>query len=193
MSGNGVTGQEPTLSRVGRRPIPILPGVTVDVGTNEVTVTGPRGTLSLPLKNEVEIKVEEGRVLVERLSKRKSHRALHGLWRSLVANAITGVTDGYEKVMELFGVGYRAQQAGDGIVLNVGLSHSVEIKPLPEVTLTVEGNNRIFVRGIDRQKVGETAARIRRVRPPDPYKGKGVRFAGEQLRLKPGKAGRKVV
>ena len=193
MSGSPRGQQERTLSRVGRRPVPIPAGVKVTVADGALTVEGPKGTLSQPLHPEVIVRVEDGSVVVERTSPRKFHHALHGLYRSLIANAITGVTQEYQKSLELSGVGYRVQSSGDGIVLTVGLTHSVEIHPLAGVILTVEGNNRIHVRGIDKQKVGAVAAQIRRVRPPDPYKGKGIRFAGEVLRLKPGKAGRKAV
>ena len=192
MSGSVMQRPQRTLSRVGRRPIPIPAGVKVLLEEGQVTVEGPMGTLVQPLHPEVPVSLEDGTVVVGRQSARKFHHSLHGLVRSLIANAITGVSEGYQRTLELVGVGYRAQQAGDGVVLSVGLSHSVELRPLPGVTLTVEGNNRIQVRGLDKQKVGEVAARIRRVRPPDPYKGKGIRFAGEVLRLKPGKAGRKV-
>ena len=191
MSGNGTTKSEPTLSRVGRRPVPIPPGVNVSVEGGVLTAEGPAGTLSRQIHPEVVIRVENGTVVVDRYSTRKFHRSLHGLWRSLVSNTITGVTEGYQKTIELVGVGYRVQQAGDGIVLNVGLSHSVEVQPMDGVVLTVEGNNRIHVRGLDKQRVGEMAARIRRVRPPDAYKGKGARLSTEVVRLKPGKAGRK--
>jgi len=189
MSGNASqVNQERTLSRVGRKPILIPPGVQVDVGYAQVTVKGPNGTLVQPLHPEVTVKLEDGRVLVERFSSRKFHRSVHGLTRSLIANAITGVSEGYQKTMELMGVGYRVQQSGDGIVLNVGYSHSVEVKPIEGVTLTVEGNNRVHVRGLDKQKVGEVASTIRRVRPPNAYKEKGIKYAGEVIRLKPGKA-----
>ena len=191
MSGNGTTKSEPTLSRVGRRPVPIPSGVEVLVEGGMLTARGPAGTLTREIHPEIIVRVEDGEVLVERFSSRKFHRSLHGLWRSLVSNTITGVTEGYQKTIELVGVGYRVQQAGDGIVLNVGLSHAVEVQPMDGVTLTVEGNNRIQVRGLDKQRVGEMAARIRRVRPPDPYKGKGARLTTEVVRLKPGKAGRK--
>ena len=134
------------------------------------------------------MKLEGDQVVVERYSPRKFHRSLHGLTRSLVANAITGVYEGYKKTLELMGVGYRVQQSGEGIVLNVGYSHTVEINPIEGVTLTVEGNNRVHVEGTDKQKVGAIASAIRRVRPPNAYKEKGIKYAGEVLRLKPGKA-----
>ena len=189
MSGNiSDRGNERTLSRIGRKAIPIPSGVQITVGYGEVRVEGPNGTLTQPIHPDVIVKLEDGHVVVERYSSRKFHRSLHGLTRSLIANAITGATQGYEKTLELMGVGYRVQQSGDGIVLNVGYSHTVEVKPLEGVTLTVEGNNRVHVRGTDKQKVGEVASSIRRVRPPNPYKEKGIKYSGEVLRLKPGKA-----
>jgi large subunit ribosomal protein L6 len=136
---------------------------------------------------DVKVRIEDSQVTVERLTERKFHHALHGLTRSLIANAITGVTDGYTKTLELMGVGYRVQQTGRGITLSVGYSHPVEVQPIEGVTLEVEGNNRIHVRGIDKQKVGAQAAQIRRVRPPNPYKEKGIKYQGEVLRFKPGK------
>jgi large subunit ribosomal protein L6 len=191
MSGNTETKEQPegrTLSRIGRKPIPIPGGVEVEVNYGGVTVTGPRGTLTQNYHPEVTVRVEAGEVLVERLSERKFHHSLHGLTRSLIANAIVGVTDGYTKTLELMGVGYRVQQSGEGIVLNVGYSHPVEIQPREGVTLEVEGNNRVHVRGIDKQKVGELAAQVRKVRPPNAYKEKGIRYQGEILHFKPGKA-----
>jgi large subunit ribosomal protein L6 len=162
--------------------------VQVDVFWNGVTVKGPRGTLTQNYNPEVKVKVEDSQVIVERLSDRKFHHSLHGLTRSLIANAITGVSEGYTRTMELMGVGYRVQQTGRGITLSVGYSHPVEIQPIEGVTLEVEGNNRVHVRGIDKQKVGAQASLIRKVRPPNAYKEKGIRYAGELLRYKPGKA-----
>ncbi len=189
MSGNGAgEKKERTLSRIGRKAIPIPPGVEVKVGYGEVTVIGPNDTVTQPIHHEVVVKLDDGHVVVERYSSRKFHRSLHGLTRSLIANAITGATEGYQKTLELMGVGYRVQQSETGIVLNVGFSHTVEIKPIEGVTLTVEGNNRVHVRGSDKQKVGEVASTIRSVRPPNAYKEKGIKYAGEVLHLKPGKA-----
>jgi large subunit ribosomal protein L6 len=162
--------------------------VEVDVFWNGVTVKGPRGTLTQNYNPEVKVKVEDSQVIVERLSDRKFHHSLHGLTRSLIANAITGVSEGYTRTMELMGVGYRVQQTGQGITLSVGYSHPVEIQPIEGVTMEVEGNNRVHVRGIDKQKVGAQASLIRKVRPPNAYKEKGIRYAGELLRYKPGKA-----
>ena len=176
------------LSRLGRKPIPVPPGVQVTIDYDEVTVKGPNGTLTQRIHPEVTVKLDDGHIVVERYSARKFHRSLHGLTRSLIASAITGATQGYQKTLELMGVGYRVQQSGDGIVLNVGYSHSVEIKPIEGVTLTVEGNNRVHVAGTDKQKVGALASAIRRVRPPNAYKEKGIKYAGEVLHLKPGKA-----
>jgi len=190
MSGsNGAeNSQERTLSRIGRKPILIPSGVDVQIEFDGVTVKGPRGTLVQKYHPEVKVSVSNGQVLVERLSERKFHHALHGLTRSLISNAITGVTDGYTKTLELMGVGYRVQEVGDGIILNVGYSHPVEIHPEEGVTMEVEGNNRVHVRGIDKQKVGSLAAKVRKVRPPNAYKEKGIRYQGEILRFKPGKA-----
>jgi large subunit ribosomal protein L6 len=189
MSGDvGGRTTERTLSRIGRKPIPVPAGVEVKVGYGEVTVKGPKGTLTQPIHPEVTVKLDDGHVLVERYSPSKFHRSLHGLTRSLISNAVTGVNEGYQRTLELMGVGYRAQESGGSVVLNVGFSHSVEIKPREGVTLTLEGNQRIHVQGIDKQKVGEMAAFIRRVRPPNRYKEKGIRYAGEVLHLKPGKS-----
>ena len=186
--GNGSVRRERTLSRIGRKAITIPAGVQVTLDYGELIVKGPGGTLTQPIHPEVIVKLEDGNVLVERQSSRKFHRSLHGLTRSIIANAMTGVTEGYRKTLELMGTGYRVQQSGDGIVLNVGYSHTVEIKPLDGVTLTVEGNNRVHVQGIDKQKVGELASVIRKVRPPNAYKEKGIKYAGEVLHLKPGKS-----
>ena len=186
-NGNGKTAGR-TLSRIGRKTIPIPSGVTVEVGYGEVTVTGPRGTLTQEYHPDVVVRVEDDQIVVERLSERKFHPALHGLTRSLVANAVVGVTEGYSRTLELMGVGYRVQAAGDGVILNVGYSHPVEIHPPDGVTMEIEGNNRVHVRGIDKQKVGQLAAQVRRVRPPNAYKEKGIRYQGELLRFKPGKS-----
>ena len=186
-NGNGKTAGR-TLSRIGRKTIPIPSGVTVEVGYGEVTVTGPRGALTQEYHPDVVVRVEDDQIVVERLSERKFHHALHGLTRSLVANAVVGVTEGYSRTLELMGVGYRVQAAGDGVILNVGYSHPVEIHPPDGVTMEIEGNNRVHVRGIDKQKVGQLAAQVRRVRPPNAYKEKGIRYQGELLRFKPGKS-----
>lgn len=191
MSGsNGANDktQVRTLSRIGRKPIPVPSTVEIKLDYSEITVKGPLGTMTQKYHPEVLVRVEDGTVVVELLSGRKFHHSLHGLTRSLIANAITGVSEGYTKTLELMGVGYRVQAAGDGIVLNVGFSHTVEVHPEEGVTMEVEGNNRIHIRGIDKQKVGALAAQVRKVRPPNAYKEKGIRYQGEVLHFKPGKA-----
>ena len=180
---------EKPLSRVGRRPIPVPAGVEIDILANGVTVKGPKGSLTQTYHPEVKVSVsDDNEIIVERLCDRKFHHALHGLTRSLISNAIIGVTEGYTKTLDLMGVGYRVQQEGSGITLSVGYSHTVDIQPIEGVTLEVEGTNRIFVRGIDKQKVGQQAALIRKVRRPNAYKEKGIRYSDEILRYKPGKA-----
>jgi large subunit ribosomal protein L6 len=193
MSGNtAVKTTERTLSRVGRRPISVPANVQVDLEYAQITVKGPKGELVQPLHPEVNVKLENGSIVVERASPRKFHRSLHGLTRTLIANAIQGVSEGYQKTLQLMGVGYRVQQRGQGITLNVGHSHPIDVDPPEGIVLTVEGNNRVHVSGFDKQKVGEVAANIRKARPPNAYKEKGIRYSDEILHLKPGKAaGRK--
>ena len=178
------------MSRVGRQPIPLSPDVKVELRANHVTVRGPRGELSRDLPPEMELHLDDSELRVTRPSDARHHRSLHGLTRTLLANMVVGVKEGFTKTLEMQGVGYRAQQQGAGLVLSVGFSHTVEISPPEGISLEVEGANRIHVRGIDKEKVGQVAAEIRRVRPPEPYKGKGIRYAGERVRLKAGKAGR---
>ena len=176
------------MSRIGRAPIPLPGGVTVTAEPGLVTVQGPRGELNQRVDPEMSVEINDGVVAVSRPSDSRQHRALHGLTRSLVANMVTGVSEGFQKTLELVGVGYRVQQSGEGVVLQVGFSHSVDIRALPGITLEVEGSNRIVVRGTDKQAVGQMAAQIRATRKPNAYTGKGVRYAGEQVRLKPGKS-----
>ena len=183
-----VKKQEKTLSRIGRKPILIPSGVNVEVAYGGVKVTGPKGTLEQKYHPEVIVKVQDGVVTVERQSDNKFHHSLHGLTRSLIANAVEGVSEGFTKTLEIMGVGYRVAESGRGITLNVGHSHSVEIQPDDGVTMEVEGNNRIHVRGVDKQKVGQLAAQVRKVRPPNAYKEKGIRYSDEVLHFKPGKA-----
>ena len=181
--------QEKTLSRIGRKPIPIPSSVTVEVEYGGVKVTGPKGIIEQKYHPEVVVKLEEGQVIVERQSANKFHHSLHGLTRSLISNAIVGVSEGFTKSLDIMGVGYRCAETGKGVVLNVGYSHPVEIFPeADDVTLEIEGANKIHVRGIDKQKVGQLAARIRRVRPPNAYKEKGIKYSDEVLHFKPGKA-----
>ena len=180
------------MSRVGQMPITVPQGVTVSIREGEVAVTGPKGELCRPVNSDMSITLNDNILVVSRPSDSRVHRSLHGLTRSLVANMVEGVTKGFEKVLEIVGVGYRAEKAGDKLVLRIGFSHLVEVSPLPGVSLDVEGVNRIKVTGIDKEVVGEMAARIRAIRPPDAYKGKGIRYAGEAVRLKAGKAGKAI-
>jgi large subunit ribosomal protein L6 len=180
------------MSRVGVQPIPLPAGVDAEISGNQVTVKGPKGSLTQAFSPDMKISRDNGNLKVERPSDDQDHKALHGLTRTLVANMVTGVSDGFEKSLELVGVGYRVQQSGAGLTLNVMLSHSVEVQPRPGISLEVEGNNLIHVRGIDKQQVGQTAAEIKKVRPPNVYTGKGVRYRGEQVRTKPGKSARRV-
>ncbi len=180
------------MSRIGRMPITVPSGVTVSINQNEVTVTGPKGELYRRFSPDMSIALHDDSLTVSRPSDSKVHRSLHGLTRSLLANMVEGVTDGFEKNLEIVGVGYRAEKSGDKLVMRVGYSHTVEVTPLPGVSLAVEGVNRIKVTGINKEIVGEMAAEIRAIRPPDAYKGKGIRYAGEIVHLKAGKAGKAV-
>ena len=180
------------MSRVGRMPIAIPSGVTVAIDKNRVKVTGPKGELSRAINPEMSVAQKDNTLIVTRPSDDQEHRSQHGLTRGLINNMVTGVSGGFEKQLEIVGVGYRVEKSGEKLVLRVGFSHLVEVEPLPGITLSVEGNNRIKVAGIDKQAVGEMAARIRKIRPPDAYKGKGIRYAGELVHLKPGKAGKVV-
>ena len=173
-------------------PITVPPGVAVDIKQSEVTVKGPKGELSRRLNPDMSITLNDNTLIVSRPSDSKGHRAMHGLTRTLLANMVEGVNSGFEKKLEIVGVGYRAEKTGDKLVLNVGYSHRVEVSPLPGVTLDIEGANRIKVTGISKEAVGEMAAKIRAIRPPDAYKGKGIRYAGELVRLKAGKAGKAI-
>jgi large subunit ribosomal protein L6 len=180
------------MSRIGRMPIAIPAGVTVNIKGEKVTVSGPKGELSRSLPSDMGISLEDSVLTVSRPSDSKQHRSQHGLTRSLLANMVEGVSQGFEKVLEIVGVGYRAEKSGDKLVIRIGYSHPVEVVPLPGISLAVEGANRIKVSGINKEVVGELAAEIRAIRPPDAYKGKGIRYAGEVVRLKPGKAGKVV-
>jgi large subunit ribosomal protein L6 len=179
------------MSRIGRKPIPVPSGVTVEVNGSEVMVKGPKGSLTRSFHPDMKIIREDGALRVERPSDERTHRALHGLTRSLLANMVAGVTQGFSKSLDLVGVGYRAQKSGEGVTLNVMFTHPVEVAPVPGITFEVEGNNRVHVRGIDKELVGQIAAQIRAVKPPNAYTGKGVRYSDEQVRLKPGKSARR--
>ena len=178
------------MSRIGRQPIVIPSAVKVKIEGDRVTVSGPKGELSRQFHRDIDIRLDDGQLLVSRPSDRPEHRSLHGLTRSLLANMVTGVTEGFSKMLELHGVGYRVQLQGQKLVLQVGYSQPVEITPPPEISLTVVGTSRVMVEGISRELVGQVAADIRAVRPPDPYKGKGIRYQGERVRHKAGKAGK---
>jgi large subunit ribosomal protein L6 len=180
------------MSRIGRMPITVPPDVTVNIEGDRVTVSGPKGELSRSLPSDMGINLENNILTVSRPSDSGEHRSRHGLTRSLLANMVEGVRNGFEKVLEIVGVGYRAEKVGNNLIIRIGYSHPVEVVPLPGTSLTVEGNNRIKVTGINKEVVGEMAAEIRAIRPPDAYHGKGIRYAGEIVRLKPGKAGKVV-
>ncbi len=180
------------MSRVGQMPITVPQGVAVNIRKGEVSVTGPKGELRRLFNPDMSITLNDNSLMVSRPSDSRVHRSLHGLTRSLLANMVKGVTEGFEKALEIVGVGYRVEKAGDKIVLRIGFTQLVEVSPLPGVSLNVEGGNRIKVTGIDNEVVGEMAARIRAIRPPDAYKGKGIRYAGESVRLKAGKAGKAI-
>jgi large subunit ribosomal protein L6 len=175
------------MSRIGRKPIPVPDGVTVDLSPGAVSVKGPKGELSQTVDRDMTIALDDSTLTVERPTDRGSHRALHGLTRSLLANMVEGVTDGYERRLEIQGVGYRARLQGKALELSVGFSHPVSVQAPEGIEFEVPQQTEVVVRGIDKQLVGETAARIRRVRPPEPYKGKGIRYAGEHVRRKVGK------
>ncbi len=180
------------MSRIGRMPIALPEGVAVDIKSGEVAVKGPKGELRRQVSPEMVITNESGSRVVKRPSDSRLHRSLHGLTRSLVANMVEGVSRGFEKYLEIVGVGYRVEKAGEKLVMRIGFSHLVEVQPLPGVSLDVEGPNRIKVSGISKEAVGEMAAEIRAIRPPDAYKGKGIRYAGELVHLKAGKAGKAI-
>lgn len=178
------------MSRVGKKPIEIPAGVTVTLNNNVVTVKGPKGELTRTFNPDIEIKVEENIINVSRPSESKEHRALHGTTRALLSNMVEGVSKGFEKGLELIGVGYRAQKQGNKLVLNVGYSHPVEITPEAGLEIEVPSNTKVIVKGTSKERVGALAANIRDVRRPEPYKGKGIRYEGEFVRRKEGKTGK---
>ena len=175
------------MSRIGRQPIPVPEGVTVAIGPGRVTVNGPKGELQQPISDRMQVVEEDGELKVSRPTDRGTDRAIHGLTRSLVANMVEGVTDGFSKELQIQGVGYRAKLSGKALELSVGYSHPVTIPAPDGIEFEVPIPTQVIVRGIDKQLVGEIASQIRRVRPPEPYKGKGIRYAGEQVRRKVGK------
>jgi large subunit ribosomal protein L6 len=178
------------MSRVGKKPIEIPAGVTITLNNNTVSVKGPKGELTRTFNPDMEIKVEENVVTIARPSDVKEHRALHGTTRAVIANMVEGVSKGFERGLELIGVGYRAQKQGNKLVLSVGYSHPVEIEPETGLEIEVPVNTKIIVKGTDKERVGALAANIRGVRPPEPYKGKGIRYEGEFVRRKEGKTGK---
>ena len=175
------------MSRIGKSPIEIPPGVSVSVSPGRVMVNGPLGELSQQVPGRMLVEQDDGKIVVKRPTERGEDRALHGLTRTLVANMVEGVTKGFEKRLEIQGVGYRATLRGEALELAVGYSHPVVIEPRPGISFEVPAPTQIVVKGIDKQQVGQTAAEIRKVRPPEPYKGKGIRYAGEYVRRKVGK------
>ncbi len=180
------------MSRIGRMPIAVPAGVTVDIAeNNKVTVKGPKGTLERVLPAEMEIKLEDAQVIVSRPNDLKKMKSLHGLTRTLINNMIVGVTEGYQKVLEVNGVGYRAAKQGKTLTLSLGYSHPVVMEDPEGVESVLEGQNKIIVKGIDKEKVGQYAAEIREKRAPEPYKGKGIKYADEVIRRKVGKTGKK--
>lgn len=179
------------MSRIGRPPISIPGGVQVFVANGAVEVQGPKGRLALEIHPAIRVRIDDGKILCERQTDQKPHRALHGLTRALIANMIRGVTQGFEKKLELVGVGYRAQVQGQALTLNLGYTNPVVYALPSDIKATVENQTLITVSGVDKQRVGETAAKIRGLRLPEPYKGKGVRYVGERIRRKAGKSGAK--
>jgi len=180
------------MSRIGHLPITIPSGVTVTIQDNRVAVKGPKGEMSQTFLPVMSIKQVENELIVERPNDTKENKALHGLTRSIHNNMVTGVTKGWERTLEIVGVGFRAEKSGKNVVLRVGFSHTVEVVPLLGISLDLDGPNRLKVSGVNKETVGEMAAEIRAIRPPDAYKGKGIRYVGESVRIKPGKAGKAV-
>jgi len=178
------------MSRIGRLPIAVPSGVDVTIAGRELTVKGPKGTLSRTLHPDMKVSQEDGTIVVSRPTEQKTHKQLHGLTRTLVNNMVVGVTDGYRKGLEITGVGYRAALNGKKLTLNLGYSHPIEIDPPEGITFEVENPTRLAVVGIDKELVGQIAAKVRQTRKPEPYKGKGVRYSGEYIRRKAGKAGK---
>lgn len=179
------------MSRIGKKPITIPAGVDVKVDGSKVTVKGPKGTLENTFNSEINIALEGNEIIVTRPTDDKNHRALHGLTRTLIHNMVEGVTNGYSKTLEVNGVGYRAQKQGKNLVLNLGYSHQVIVPEVPGITIEVPSANSVVISGADKQQVGQFAAEVREKRPPEPYKGKGIKYADETIRRKVGKTGKK--
>jgi len=180
------------MSRIGKQPILVPAGVDVTIGANnEITVKGAKGTLVQTMSSEMTIKKDGDAIIVERPSDQKEHRALHGLTRTLIANMVIGVSEGYQKQLEINGVGYRAAKQGNKLVMNLGYSHQVEMEEIDGIKIDVPQPNQIIISGYDKQKVGQFAAQVREKRPPEPYKGKGIKYIDEVIRRKEGKTGAK--
>ena len=177
------------MSRIGKMPVTLPSGVDVKVESGLVTVKGPKGELQQAINKDMIIKIDDGVLTVDRPSESKEHKSMHGLSRKLIANMVEGVTEGFKKDLEIVGIGYRGVKEGNKLVLNLGFSHQVEVEDPQDIETSMEGTNKITVSGIDKQLVGQHAANIRKIRPPEPYKGKGVRYAGEHIKLKEGKSG----
>jgi large subunit ribosomal protein L6 len=177
------------MSRIGRAPVQVPDKVEVDISARTVKVKGPRGELTVPVGRGVEVRQEDGSIVVERQSDAPEHKAMHGLTRSLIQNAVAGVTEGFTKTLQIQGVGYRGSLQGRDLNLQVGYSHPITVSPREGIDFEMPNPTTIIVRGIDKQRVGQMAAEIRGVRPPEPYKGKGIRYSDEQIRRKVGKAG----
>jgi large subunit ribosomal protein L6 len=178
------------MSRIGKMPIPLPAGVTVAIDGQNVSVKGPKGELALTVSEPIKITLEDNTVIVSRPDDEAKSKSLHGLTRTLIANNVHGVSTGFTKTLEIVGTGYRAASKGSNLELALGFSHPVVVEPPQGITLTVEGNTKIIVSGVDKQAVGEVAANIRKIRKPEPYKGKGVRYEGEKVRRKAGKSGK---
>ncbi len=176
------------MSRIGKKPIAIPAGVEVKINGSEVTVKGPKGTLSNTFNSDISIVIEGNEIIVTRPTDNKEHRSLHGLTRTLIANMVEGCSVGYKKELEINGVGYRAQKQGKDLVMNLGYSHQVIMPEIDGITIEVPSNTSIIISGADKQKVGQFAAEVREKRPPEPYKGKGIKYVGEYIRRKEGKA-----
>lgn len=179
------------MSRIGKKSIPVPAGTKVEVNGNALTVTGPKGKLNKSFRPEISVEMNDNVISVKRSSDDKLERSLHGLTRTLIANMVEGVTNGFTKSLELVGVGYRCQLQGKKLVIQVGYSHPVEIEPPEGIEIAVEGNTKVHVKGADKQLVGDLAAKIRAVRKPEPYKGKGIKYSFEKIRRKAGKSGKK--
>jgi large subunit ribosomal protein L6 len=177
------------MSRIGKSPIPLPKGVELRTEGTRVIVKGPKGELSQDISPDIQVQQQDGNIVITRPTDQPRHRAMHGLTRALIANMVTGVSEGFSKQLEMLGVGYRAQMQGKDLVLAIGFSHPVTVPPPQNIEFEVDGTSRIIVKGISKEQVGQVAADVRKIRPPEPYKGKGIRYAGEYVRRKAGKAG----